>query len=145
MAQYQDKETLRLQLRMHGFIPPELMTQKELQFSLCPNRMAELEFEKEQMERDMTPLNESSDDLNIDKLSLQDIIMTQEDSMFSIFWKFLDTFSCIFSSYLYMYMATFSEEQIGTNPFYMAFGFEILFFLTVLKSFTTEYTPDGET
>lgn len=59
-------------------------------------------------------------------------------------WKFCDGCLCIISTYVYVLMATFSEQQIGVQYRYLEYGFETVFLLTMIKNFLTDYTPDGE-
>ena len=79
-----------------------------------------------------------------------------EHSGFSQFWFVIYIISCIFSSYIYAYLAAFgtndeafnhsypgqSEMQFFTN---LEISFETIFVLSIIKQFLTEYTPDGET
>ena len=60
-------------------------------------------------------------------------------------WKFFDGCLCIMSSYIYVIMGTFSEDQIGRHYIYMEYAFETIFLLSMIKCFVTDYTPDGET
>lgn len=139
---YEDKENLRQIQREHGFITPNLMNKTEFKFSMVTSKAEENLLRKEQLKN-----CDSSDEGSgcFDRFSLSKTLITKEDSVFSIFWRFLDAFSCIVSSYLFVFMATFSDFQVGETLYHVAIGFEILFFLSMVKCFFTEYTPEGQT
>lgn len=90
-------------------------------------------------------MNEEDHGNHKEKWTLTDILLTSQYSQFSVIWNFIDKFCCIFSSYLYMFMSVFQREIIGETPVIIALCFETIFLLTIIKTFLTEYTPDGET
>lgn len=80
-----------------------------------------------------------------------------EQSAFSAVWAFFDIICCISSSYLYAYIAAFGMKDFGytkkdpighdQEEFFISveITFEIIFMLSIIKQFLTEYTPEGET
>ena len=59
------------------------------------------------MDQKQIQANEEEKSEHKEKWTLTDLLLTSQDSQFTLFWNFLDTFCCIFSSYLYMFMSVF--------------------------------------
>lgn len=82
-------------------------------------------------------------------------------------WTVFDIMCCLASSYFYLWLATFGEDQKGakTNQCYpnmskaekaqfdqdgaatyqIVLAFEIIFLVSIITKFLTDYRPDGET
>lgn len=70
-------------------------------------------------------------------------MILKENSWFTSIWFTIDIISCIVSSYLYAYMGTFggnSLSPVGDNCIQV---FNIVFILSIIINFSTEYKPDG--
>ena len=65
------------------------------------------------------------------------------NNKFYLYWKTINTFSCLTSSYIYAYMAAFersskSEELMMANNVY-----EIIFIISMLLMFFVDYCEEG--
>ena len=91
---------------------------------------------------------EESDEEPIETESATDFdIMTvfiiSETSWILVFWRPIEIISYLLSSYYYAWMTAYSleEETIPT----MSIFWEFVFLMTMMITFLTEFTPDGET
>jgi hypothetical protein len=79
-------------------------------------------------------------------------------------WTIFDISCCLASSYFYLWLATFGEDQKGATCYpdmskaeraqfdkdgattlQMVLAFEIIFLISIITKFLTDYRPDGET
>jgi len=94
------------------------------------------------------PCDESSDneskDFNMEQIDFLKLIVFSEISTFSIYWNGLDILSCVISSYFYAYLGCFGHDAISNSVFGVIVTFEVVFVLSLIKNFITDYTPDGE-
>ena len=67
-----------------------------------------------------------------------DLIVIDYDSKFRTFWKILETWCQLTSSYLYAYMAAFENIHDGVL-FHINLGFEVIFFLSMCFKFLYEH------
>lgn len=133
-----------------GFITPGLWDENDAKYCLASDK---------QQENDIIERNEQQKDKNSDhkkknlsfmpdleriiqNFSYQNLILSQ-NSWFTNFWFGIDILSCIISSYLYAYMGTFGSNSLTTTGDRMVTFFEVVFVLSIIINFTTEYKPDG--
>lgn len=72
------------------------------------------------------------------------ILIMSDKSLFSIYWNMLDIWCCICSSYLYAYMGTYGPDALHYWADWLLISMNVVFCLTIVKSFLTSFTPDGE-
>mmetsp|Transcript_10851 Transcript_10851/g.18162 ORF Transcript_10851/g.18162 Transcript_10851/m.18162 type:complete len:747 (+) Transcript_10851:337-2577(+) len=88
------------------------------------------------VEKDEDETNESTGNF-YDKL-----VISQNNSLL-IVWMSIYLISCLTSSYFYAFMAAFENPKSGTFLWWINFGFEIIFLITMTLKFFIEYIPDG--
>lgn len=71
----------------------------------------------------------------------------RHDSKFSAIWSTFEIFCCLTSSYIYAWVSCFGTEGgISYDHLHvMIIVYELIFFLSIVKKFITDYIPDGET
>ena len=58
----------------------------------------------------------------------------------------LDTFCCLASSYMYAFLACYGHEsERSTSEFWLEGAFELIFFISIVKNFLTDFKVPGET
>lgn len=75
-------------------------------------------------------------------------IILSENSYFCMGWNVIDLICSIISSYVYGWMAVFGTIEANGDPnyavIYLDYTFFIIFSITILITFVTDYTPQGE-
>ena len=87
--------------------------------------------------------NESKE-FNLEQIDIAKLLVFSELSTFSIYWNSVDIFSCVVSSYFYAYLGCFGHDAINPAVEGLILLFELIFVLSLIKNFITDYTPDGE-
>ena len=56
----------------------------------------------------------------------------------------LDTVCCLVSSYIYAFLACFGhEEGRSTTEYWIEGAFELIFVISIVKNFVTDFIPQG--
>ena len=73
-------------------------------------------------------------------------LIIREDGWFNFYWKNVYIVSCFVSSWTYAHVATFGMQVLDDKSplYYMDMFFDVFFWLSILKSFLTDYVPDGD-
>lgn len=66
-------------------------------------------------------------------------------SSFIQFWDVLDTAASLLSVYIYAWIACFGIAEGSPGLIYISILFEVIFSLSIILRFITDYTPAGET
>ena len=77
------------------------------------------------------------------EFDLKSLLLISESSLILVFWKPLEIFSYLLSSYYYAWLMSFSSQIESLSP--MQIFWESIFLISMIINFLTEYTPDGET
>jgi hypothetical protein len=76
--------------------------------------------------------------------NIHNYIIISQYSNFSAIWDWLDIIFCLMSSYLYSYIAVYSDINLNEEIRESVWFFEIFFFLAMVKNFLTDFIPVGE-
>lgn len=129
-----------------GFIPEQQWTENDAEYCLTNDKQQEIAMTQSLADREGAGDNNSKprsfDDI-VASFSYQKTLILRENSWFTSIWFTIDIMSCIISSYLYAYMATFGGNSLNETGDIMVQFFEIVFVLSIIFNFITEYKPDG--
>lgn len=75
---------------------------------------------------------------SIDNFDLKNFVIIDHQGKFSSIWSVIDTLCCLTSSHVYAWVACF-----GCSDNKVLIYFEIVFTLTIMKNFTTDFIPEG--
>lgn len=124
-----------------GFIPRDMIAKEDIIFSTSTDKQAKF---------GLTKNIDGQDDIVIEPLKYKqskypDItwFIFKEHSLFSNLWFSIDIFFCIFSSYIYAFLAAFKMNEVSEDMNRLIYVIEIVFVCSLLKNFLTEYRADG--
>ena len=177
--QKKNEEVYRVQQQIIGFIPPDNMQESDWLFSFATNKQDEdailenvkaYEREKvqsEDLDEDLDEASDNEEKENADKeFDLTGYFIIKHEGYFSMIWTVFDILCCLASSYIYLWLATFGEDQkaAGTlcypdmnesqreqfnkdasSTYTLVLAFEIIFLISIITKFLTDFRPDGET
>ena len=78
------------------------------------------------------------------KKSILDLISIPEDNKVYLYWRSLNIFCCLTSSYFYAFMAAFEDPAEGSFLYVINIIYEIIFLISILIQFLVEFTPPGQ-
>ena len=128
--QKKNEEVYRQQQQLIGFISPENMLESDWLFSIATNKQDEeyilsnvQTYQHEQVVDvdDDHDLSEAGANLEYgqeppaQEFDLTRLIIIKHDGYFSMIWTVFDIACCLASSYFYLWLATFGEDQQGTG------------------------------
>lgn len=92
------------------------------------------------------PENEGNGNMadNLGKKSILDMISIPEDYKPYLYWRSINIFCCLTSSYFYAFMAAFEDPAPGSFLQKINVIFEIVFLISMFLQFLVEYTPPGQ-
>ena len=119
----------RIEYQKKGFLAQDELMVKIIQSS----------HSNAQPEKSLKPSN-----LDFRQLLMEKMIIS-EKGVISLIWSIVDIFSCISSSYIYAYLGAFGKDSDDTLMNTLITTYEGIFLITILKNFSTDYTPLGST
>jgi hypothetical protein len=92
-----------------------------------------------------TPEKEGNGNMteNLGKKSILDMISIPEDYKPYLYWRSINIFCCLTSSYFYAFMAAFQDPLPGSFLQKINVIFEVVFLISMFLQFLVEYTPPG--
>ena len=127
------RENLEHQTRERGFFKASEFTHGDVMYSfgLCKDIHDEDESE-------IDHLGHNHDN----EWDFQNLLTFPVDSSFLKFWNFFISILCLYSSYLYGWIAAFSEYY--PEPLPLVYAMEALFLVSIGINFLKQFIPEGE-
>ena len=93
-----------------------------------------------------TPEKETSfapENIGKGSMSFQEFIVISEDNRVYLWWRSINIFCCLTSSYFYAFMAAFENPKSGSFLSNINIAFECIFLISLMIQFLVQYTPPG--